>query len=168
MFDDAGDVLAGSNSDPECHLERIQGQIGRHAVHGSPAESPLGEHVGDERGERHPRPGRNIREVHHPQLVRSVGSDASLHVANRAKGCGIGLGSDELFAGADAAQPLLANELLDSASSDYDAFTGQQSPDFAGTATPRTRLRSKNTRRIRKINLASAIALADADGFLNA
>ena len=83
MLNDSGDVFASLVSHPERHLERVERQVGGHAVHGPPADDPAREHVGYERSERHPRPRRNIGEVHYPELIRAVSSEAALNVISR-------------------------------------------------------------------------------------
>ena len=44
---DAIDVFTGAGSDPQRHLERVEGQLGRHGRGGAPADDAVAEHVVD-------------------------------------------------------------------------------------------------------------------------
>jgi hypothetical protein len=54
---------------PQRHFEGVERKFGGHAGRAAPADDPSRVHVGDERGEHRPRPGRHVGQIHHPQLV---------------------------------------------------------------------------------------------------
>ena len=127
-----------------------------------------GEHVGDERGEGHPRPGRNIGEVHHPQLVRPIRGEAPIDKFRRARGCRIRPGSDELFTTTNTPQALLAHEPLDSATATVMPSRLSSRQILRTPQIPRPFLRSENTSVIFAISSASRNARADGARFLAA
>jgi hypothetical protein len=45
------DQLGGLAAGPQRHVERVEGQLGRHGRFHPPADDPAAEHVGDERRE---------------------------------------------------------------------------------------------------------------------
>ena len=57
---------------PQRHLLGVQGQLGQHPRGGAPPTTRAAADVGDERGERHRRPGRQICQVDQPQLLGRV------------------------------------------------------------------------------------------------
>lgn len=134
MLDDACDVFAGAVADPEGHLEGVQRQVGGHLRHRPPADYTPGEHVRDERGERHPRPSRHIGEVDQPELVGPVRAELALDVILSPRRGVVGASGDELLAAADATQTLLTHEALDRAPGNDDALALEQSPDLADAA----------------------------------
>lgn len=80
MLNEPGDVLRRPVANPERHLERLQRQVGGHPGHRPPPDDPARVDVGEERGERHARPRRNMREIHDPELARTVRVEAPLHI----------------------------------------------------------------------------------------
>lgn len=115
VVNDFVDGLLGTPSNPEGHLQRAEQQLGRHPVRGAPTDNPPEVDVGDERGEAHTRPSRDIGDVHDPELVRPLRGEVALHAIRWPCRRGIGASRDELLAAADPTQPLLAYQQLDRA-----------------------------------------------------
>lgn len=65
-------AVASPGSSPQRHLQRVQRQLAGHRRGGAPADDASGEHVGHERGERHPRPDRHVGEVDDPHRLSAV------------------------------------------------------------------------------------------------
>ena len=105
-------------SGPQGHLQRIERQRCRHRGRGAPADDAAAEHVGDERGERHPRPGRDVGEVHDPQPVRLARVELAPHQVRR-PGCRqVRSGGAEQSTPAGTLQPSGSHQPLDLAARD--------------------------------------------------
>ena len=53
VMDHPVDGLAVAGSDPDRHLQRVEGKLGGHRRGGAPPDDATGEHVGHERGVHH-------------------------------------------------------------------------------------------------------------------
>ena len=71
-MDDTLDALAASAAQVECHLEGIQWQLGRHRGGAAPADDATVDNVDHKRCVGRLLPGRDVREVDHPELIRRV------------------------------------------------------------------------------------------------
>src|SRR5579885_1505582 len=68
VMDESAEVLTVAG--PDRQLERVEREIRAQALRDPPTDDPAGEHVGDERRVREPRPRRNVGDVRDPQPVR--------------------------------------------------------------------------------------------------
>ena len=123
-------------SSPQRHLQRIEGQLGRHRRRGAPADDAAGEHIGDERRERHPGPGRHVGEVDDPQLVRSRCSELALHQIRGTRRRVVGTGGAERLVAASANEPFTAHQSFDPAASNLDIVALQLPPHLPGAIEP--------------------------------
>jgi hypothetical protein len=60
-------------------LEGIQGEVGAQRRRRPPPDNPAGEHVDHERDVHNAAPWRDVRDVRHPQRIRSIGGERALH-----------------------------------------------------------------------------------------
>src|SRR5665647_2663550 len=70
VVDQPAHVVPGAAAVPQRHVQGVQRQVGLHGPRGPPPDDHPGEHVDRERDVDEPRPGRDVGEVDHPQLVR--------------------------------------------------------------------------------------------------
>lgn len=77
--------------------------------------------------------GRTVGEIRHPQLIRTVSCEVSLHEVPRAGSCIIRYCGAHLFAPADALDTERPHQSLDCASGYRYTFSTQLLPDFPGT-----------------------------------
>jgi hypothetical protein len=138
-MNDSVDVCSGAVPGPQRHLQGVEGQLGRHRRGSAPADDAPGEHVGDEGREGHARPGRDVGEVDHPQLVRPLRPEVAVDEIGGPGGGGVGTGGADPDISAGADEALGTDETLDGAASDLDALASQLGPHLAGaveTPTP--------------------------------
>jgi hypothetical protein len=111
-MDQPVDELVSLVTGPQRHLERVEGQLGRHCRLRAPSHNASRVHVGHERGEHGPRPRRHLREVHDPQLVRAARGEVPLDEVRRPVRGGIGPGRHEPLVPAHSAQAVGTHEPL--------------------------------------------------------
>ena len=129
----AGQVAgAFAAAGPDGLLQAVQDQRGRHRGGGAPAQDPAGEHAGHERHVDHPRPGRAVGEVGHPQLVRPGRGEMPVHqVSGPGRGRVRPGGPRRPGAAGQAGDAHLAHQPLDGAPGHVMALRPQ--PHLAGT-----------------------------------
>ena len=115
---------------PDRHLESVQSRLGGHLTSGAPTNDPAGEHVLDERCERHRGPGRNVGEVDHPEPVGSIGAELTLHQIRWAKGLVIGDRGPNTKTAPGALEAEFPHQPFDRAARNLEAITLQQMPHF--------------------------------------
>ncbi|CCI51474.1 hypothetical protein BN13_1060002 [Nostocoides jenkinsii Ben 74] len=79
------------------HLQSVEDHLGLHVRCDPPADDPSTERVDDEAHIRHPRPGRNVGQIRHPQRVGPVGLEVPVDQVRRSGGTGILLGREHLL-----------------------------------------------------------------------
>ena len=84
-------------------LERIEDEVGRQGRRDAPADDPTGEDVDDQRDIDEATPGGDIREVRHPELIRSRRGEVPIDQIERPIRLGSGVGRRGPGAPADGA-----------------------------------------------------------------
>src|SRR3990172_5799420 len=83
VVDEPGEIL-GSPA-PDRHLEGIEGELGAERARHPPADDPAGKDVDDEGGVAEAGPGRDVRQIGHPEPVRSGRAEAPVHEIGRTR-----------------------------------------------------------------------------------
>lgn len=130
------------------HLERVHDQRRAHRSCAAPADNHPRVHVDDERGEHEPRPRRNIREIRHPQLVRSISTEPAFHQVRRPRRRPVGTGRDRGLRAGGASYPELAHQSRDTVVVDHQTvFRTQSGFDLPAAIHPVVRLEQAGNQR---------------------
>src|SRR5437899_1057750 len=114
-------------------LECVEDEISGQGRRGPPADNPPRKHVDDERDVDEATPGRDVREVRHPQLIRARRTEISTNQILRSIGRRRRLGRRRPRPAADRTrEPQLAHQAAHAAPRHAQAFASHLSPDFAG------------------------------------
>jgi hypothetical protein len=70
---------------PQGLLQRIEHELGVHGAADAPADDVAGKHIDDEGDVHEPLPGRDIREVGDPELIRALGHELPIDPAGKAR-----------------------------------------------------------------------------------
>ena len=121
---------------PDGHLQGVQGQVGAQRPRGLPADQEATEGVDDQGHVHKARPGRDIGQIRHPQLVGSLGGEVPLYQVSGPGGGCIGGGGSAALAPAHTLQAKLTHQPLHGAAGHGDPFAVQLPPDLAGAVHP--------------------------------
>src|SRR5690606_6147138 len=132
--------------------------FGRHGLAHAPADDAPGIDVDDEGHVQPALPGRDVREIRDPELVRTVGPELPVDPIQRAAGCVIRNGRTQPFATPYALQTLGTHQTLDRATSHDDALAVQLPPDLVGAVDAMVLLPNPLDLRLELLVAASAVA----------
>ena len=114
---------------PDGHLQSIERKVRAHRRIESPSHNPPGEDIGYKGDVDHARPGRDIRNVSHPQCVWPIRGELALDQVSRPLGVGVRPGRAGPSAAAQGAdQPFGSHEPLDRAPRHRDPFPVKLKP----------------------------------------
>jgi hypothetical protein len=114
-------------------LEGVQDKFGGHVGGRPPTHDHSGEDVEDEGDINDARPGRDVGEVGHPQLVRGRGSEVTIDQIRRSSILRIADRGSDTLASQRALPAVLCHQPLDRAPGDVVALAAQTQPHLAGT-----------------------------------
>ena len=117
-------------------LQRVEHKVSLHRTADPPADDAPCEDIDDEGHVHETLPGRDVGEVRHPQLVRTLRLELPVHPVQRACRLGIGHGGAHLLASACTAEAAQPHQPFDGAARYGRAFAPQLAPDLVGSIDP--------------------------------
>ena len=112
-------------------LQGVEGQVAAQRARNPPANDRAGEHVDDEGDVDEPRPGGDVGQVRHPELVRALRPELALHQVWRAHGLEIRLRRHAVGPASDRpTQAAHAHQAFHRAAGHVHALSTQLPPDL--------------------------------------
>ena len=109
-------------------LESVQHEVRRHRARQTPTNDPTREHVDHEGHEEEAHPGRHVREVRDPELIRPVRREVALDQVGRTISAIVADGRLEALASPNAVAARCAHQTLDRTPGNLDALTPELLP----------------------------------------
>ena len=118
------------------HVECVEHEFGAQVPGHRPAHDPAAEHVEDDGQVQESRQGRHVGDVSHPQPVRGVGVELTLHQVRRRAGLGVAACGARPLAPAHAGQARLAHHPSHPLAAHRQALLGQLGLNPRRTVAP--------------------------------
>src|SRR5262245_50262609 len=121
----------GVRASPQSLLKRIQDQFSAHRASDAPTDDAARKHIDDESHVDEPRPGRDVREIGDPELIRPHGGELALDQICRIIRLVSADRGSALTPTHNPLQPERSHQSFDATACDCDALPAKLSPDLA-------------------------------------